>query len=229
LEFVGPLVKDIASGMEYSTAKIGEMLKYMIPQFLTVRRVMQIVGPDGVTKEILDYDPESLIPSHGADEHMYMDHNTAYPAQSAYSHLERARMFAGNLRLMTVPHTLHQLTQMQEQLKYLQLYRGGAPIAFADVAKRLDIDNYGEVEGATGFQRYVNEQKIMIMMKAAAAQLMQTLMPQLPGGGPQQQPGTGPKGGQKGTGGRAPSGKEPPQLKQKGGPSGPRTSVVESR
>jgi len=229
LEFVGPLVKDIASGMEASTARVGEMMKWMVPQYMTVRRVMQIVGPDGLTKEFLDYDPESLIPSHGPDEMMFMDHNIAYPGQSAYTRLERARMCAGNLRLMMVPHTLHQLTQMQEQLKYLQLYRGGAPIAFADVAKKLDIDNYGEVEGATGFQRYVNEQKIMIMMKAAAAKLMQAEMPQLPGGQPQQQPGTGPKGGPKGTGGRAPSGKEPPQLKQKGGPSGPRTSVVESR
>jgi hypothetical protein len=227
LEFVGPIVKDIAAGMEMSTARIGEQLKWMIPQYLTTRRIMQIVGPEGLTKETLDFDPESLIPSHTPQEHMYMEQDTLFPQDSVFSKLERARMFAKNLRLLMIPHTLHQLTQMQEQLKYLQLYRGGAPIAFCDVAKKLDISDYGDVEGATGFQRWVNEQKIMLMLKAAAGQLAQALAPQLPGQA--QQPGTGPKGGQRGTGGRPPSGGKPPQLKQKGGPSGPRTSVVESR
>jgi hypothetical protein len=176
----------------------------------------------------LDFDPESLIPSHFPEEHMYMANDLTFPRQSQYSKLERARMFAKNLRLITVPHTLHQLTQMQEQLKYLQLYRGGAPIAFADVAKKLDIADYGDIEGNTGFQRWINEQKIMIILKAKAAELAQTVMPQM--AGPQQQPGTGPKGGPKGTGGRAPTAGAPPRLKQKGQSAGaPRTTVTESR
>lgn len=226
LEFVGPIVKDIAAGMEMSTAKIGEQVKWMIPQWMTVRRLMEIVGPDGVTKETLDYDPETLVPSHDPQEMMYMEHDVIFPRESAYSRLERAKMLARNMRLLIVPHTLHQLTQMQEQLKYLQLWRGGAPVAFCDVAKKLDIENYGEVPGATGFQRWVNEQKIMLMLKAAAAKLASTLMPQQPG----QEPGVGPKGGQRGTGGRAPTGQAPPKLKQKGAASGaPRVTTVESR
>lgn len=230
LEFVGPLVKDIAFGMEASTSKIAEMMKWMIPQYMTTKRVIQYTGTDSLTPQILDYDPDSLIPSHGLDELMLMDKDIAYPADSTYTKLERARMFAQNLRLITIPHTLHQLTQMQEQLKYLQLYRGGAPIAFCDVAKKLDIENYGEVEGDTGFERWVNEQKIMMELKAAAAKLASSLMPgeTMPGAA-QQQPGTGPKGGAKGTGGRAPSGQRAPKIKQKGGPGGPRTTIAETR
>ena len=228
LEFDGPLVKDIAFGMECSTGLIAEQLRYMIPQWLTTKRLMQYVGPDNITPETLDFDPESLVPSHGADELSEAGEKVIIPNTSIYTKMQRAKLFAENLRLVTVPHTMHEMTQMQEQLKYLQLFRSGAPIGFVDVAKKLNITNYGEIEGATIRERWINEQKQLLELKAQAAQLAQSLMPEIGGGGPQE-PGTGPKGGQKGSGGRAPSGQKAPRIKQKGQSSGnPRTTVSES-
>jgi hypothetical protein len=168
------------------------------------------------------------VPSHGADELSEAGEKVIIPNTSIYTKMQRAKLFAENLRLVTVPHTMHEMTQMQEQLKYLQLFRSGAPIGFVDVAKKLNITNYGEIEGATIRERWINEQKQLLELKAQAAQLAQSLMPEIGGGGPQE-PGTGPKGGQKGSGGRAPSGQKPPKIKSKGQSTGaPRTTVSES-
>jgi hypothetical protein len=226
LEFDGPLVKDIAFGIESAVSIIANQLRYMIPQWMTVKRMMQYVGSDGAA-EFFDFDPDSLVPSHSPDELAEAGDNVVVPHPSIYTKMQRAKMFADNLRLISVPHTIHEFTQMQEQLKWLQLWRGGAPIAFVDVAKKLNIENYGEISGATYRERWVNEQKENLEFKIQVAQLAQSLGVDLGAGGQQQ--GTGPKGGQKGTGGRAPSGQKAPRLKQKGQSTGnPRTTVTES-
>jgi hypothetical protein len=174
----------------------------------------------------LDFNPDELIPSHAPDEILaHADPEQAVPWDSKYTKAQRAQMFADNLTLTVVPHTQHNITQMQEQLKWLQLWRGGAPIAFHDVAKKLNIDNYGSIDGATYWDRWVNEQKIKMEMQMQAAALAKALG--LDGGDDQH--GAGEKGGQKGTGGRAPSGQKSPKIKQKtSGPGGPRTVVSES-
>lgn len=221
LNLVGPLVRDISSGMEASTIDIWEILKYMIPQFMTTRRAIQYVGIDNITPETFDFDPEKLIPSHGADEVAYAGNKWVIPPNSQYTDPQRAKMFASNLRLVTVPHRLLNITQMEEQLKYLQLFRGGFPIAPHDVAKKLNIENYGEIDGDTMFERWFNWKKLEIKLKAEAAQLESSLMPHEPAA----TTGSGPAG----SGGRPPSGKKAPKVKQKtGGPSGPRTTVTES-
>lgn len=231
---VGPLVKDIASGMEASTARVWEMLKYLIIQYYDTRRMMEFVGPDGITRQTLDFNPDELIPSHGPDEILAvatddMSKVPVVPWESKYSKGERLKMFADTLTLTVVPHTQHAITQTQEQLKWLQLWRGGAPIAFHDVAKKLNIDNYGSIDGATYWERYLNEQKQKIELQAQAALLMQALGLGAPAGPPQQQEGTGPGGGQKGTGGRPPSAQKAPHIVQKGANSmNPRTTVSES-
>lgn len=225
LGLAGPIVKDISFGMECSTALIWEMLKYMIPQHVNTRTMMQYVGPDNISPETVDFDPDSLVPSHGLDEMAQVPVGVVIPHDSIYSRIERLKMLADNLKLMFVPHTMHDITQMEEQLKYLQLFRGGFPIAPHDVAKKLNIENYGDIDGATAFDRWLNWEKKKLVLSAQAQQLASSLMPQ--GAGDQQ--GTGPKGGQKTTGGRAPSGQQAPKLKQKtGGGSGPRTTISES-
>jgi len=225
LGFVGPLIKGIASGMERSTGTVWDQMRFLIPQYLTTKRVMQWVGPDGVSPETFDFDPESILPSHGLDEFLYMAQNTVVPQKSIYTPAQRARTLAKNIVLLTVPGTMHDITQTQEQMKFLQLYRGGFPIAPHDVAKKLNIENYGEIDGATYFERWFNWQKIEIRLKAQLARLAQSEMPAPP---PGDETGTGPKGGQKGTGGRAPTGKQAPKIKQKTGAAGPRTVVSES-
>jgi hypothetical protein len=218
LEGIGPVAKGIAGNIERANAKVAEQLKWMIPQWYDTRRVIQIVGPDNIVPQVFDFDPHSMIPSHGEDE--YVAGNIP-ENPSAYDQLQRARRFADNLRLVSVPSTLLKITQMQEQLKWLQLWRGGAPIAFADVAKKMDIENYGEVKGTTLRERYINEKMEDLKLQAVASQLAA----QLGLGGPPDQ-GKGGKGGGKGKPGRPPSGHAPPKLAQK---SDGRTTVTESK
>eukprot|EP00918_Siedleckia_nematoides_P029590 GHVU01063786.1.p1 GENE.GHVU01063786.1~~GHVU01063786.1.p1 ORF type:complete len:446 (+),score=64.03 GHVU01063786.1:1-1338(+) len=221
LNLVGPLVKDISAGMEASTCDVWNILKFMIPQFMTARRVMQYVGPDGITPETFDFDPDKLVPSHGPDEAMFTDRKWVVPVNSGYTPMQRGKMYAQSLRLVTVPHQMHEITQTQEQLKFLQLFRSGFPIAPHDVAKKLNIEGYGEIEGDTMFDRWFAWKELEIELKAKAAQLESSLMPHEP------PPTTG--GGPAGKGGRPPSGKQGARIKQKtGGASGPRTTVSES-
>lgn len=221
LESVGPVAKGIANNIERSNAKIAYRLKFMIPQWFDTRRVISILGPGNVVPEVFDFDPHSLIPSHLEDE--YVTGQTP-ESPSFYSQLDRARRFAKNIRLISVPSTLLRITQMQEQLKWLQLWRGQAPIAFSDVAKKMDIENYGEVQGTTLRERWFNEKMEDLKMQAMAAMAAQQLGLAQP-----QQPGA--KGKGKGTSphphpGRPPSGATAPRIRQK---AGGRTTVVESK
>lgn len=224
---VGPLVKDIGAGMEDSTSVIWEMMKYMIPQYYTAKRLISYVGVDGITPETFDYDPAKLFPSHGPDEFANMPKEMVIANKSKYDDATRGRLFAQNVKVLTVPHTMLDITQSAEQLKWITLYRGGFPFAPHDVAKKLNIEGYGEIEGDTYWQRYLNYKEMEIEQQARLAALAQSLLPpgaQPPGGG-----GTGPKGGAKTTGGRPPSGGQSPKVKAKsGGPIGPRTTVSES-
>lgn len=221
LETIGPVAKGIASNIEAGNAKVGEMLKFMIPQWFDTRRIIQYVGPDSLLPEVFDYDPASLVPSHMAEEGMA---GVLQAAPSAYPRIERARRFAENLRLISVPSTLLKVTQMQEQMKWLQLYRGGAPVSFSTVAKKLNIENYGDVAGTTEREKWFNEKMQDLKMQAmAAAQAAQLGL----GGG---DAGGGKPGGKHGgKPGRPPSGNKPPKIKQKGAAGGnPRTTVTES-
>ena len=225
---VGPIVKDIGSGMESSVAKIWQMLKFMIPQHFTTRRIMQWVGPDGITPETFDYDPSKIVPSHGPDEFHNRDEKEVIAKTSVYTDSQRLKLFCNNVRLTVVPHRLLGITQMEEQLKWTMLFRSGFPMAPHDLAKKLNIDNFGEIEGETIWDRYVNYKEKELEIQAKLAQLAQSLLP--PGAEPPKSPGTGKSGGQKTTGGRPPSGGQAPKIKAKsGGPLGaPRTTVSES-
>jgi hypothetical protein len=240
LESIGPLAKAMAATVESGNAKVAYMLRSMIPQWFDTARIIQYVGPDKIKQEVFDFDPESIIPSHMPEEYVVTtnaDQTISYnpPSQpSLYDKIMRAKRYVKNLRLTSIPSTLLKITAMQEQLKYLQLYRGGFPISPQTVAAKLDIENYGDIDGVTEFEKWTNwkKQEVMIQVQgqilAAAAMAQAGIMPPQPGGGgpegkPQQDPN------QPHPGGRPPSGKKPPKLEQKGGSTfQPRTTITES-
>lgn len=234
LESIGPIAKGISARIEKGNKSVGNRMKFLILQWFTTARIMEYIGPDSLAPQIFDYNPDTLVPSHLPDEFMA---SGSYPTTSSmYSRLDRARWFARNLRLVATPNTLLRVTQMQEQLKYLQLKRGQAPISWATTMKKLDIPNYGEVEGATEREKFFNEEvDTLVMQIVAKAKAMaklkelgidpSVLMGQDDGGK------GGGKGGKSGgnAGGRPPSGQKAPRIKQKGGGGGePRTTVTES-
>jgi hypothetical protein len=233
LESIGPIAKGIAARIEKANKAIGYRMKFLILQWFNVSRIMEYVGPDNIAREVFDFNPDELVPSHLPDEMT----NGMFPnTPSQYDQLTRARWFARQIRLVSVPSTLLRITQMQEQMKYLQLKRGNAPISWSTVMKKLDVQNYGEVPGNTEHEKWFNEeletQKLKILAAAQAAQLMKQLgmePPQGGEGGKGGKGGGGGGGGKGGGGGRPPSGSKSPKLRQKGAQGGnPRTVVSES-
>jgi hypothetical protein len=220
LEGIGPLAKGIAARIEKANKAVGRRMMFLIMQWFNASRLMEYVGPENMAREMFDFDPSNLVPSHLPDE---MVNGELPVTPSQYDQLTRARWFVRQIRLISVPSTLLRITQMQEQLKYLQLKRGNAPISWATVMKKLGVENYGDVKGNTERERWFNEeletQKLQILAAAQAQQLMKQLGIQPPeqgagGGKPQGRPTTGNKA---------------PKIKQKGGAGGaPRTTVTES-
>jgi len=228
LESIGPIAKGIAARIEKGNKRVGERMKILIPQWFNVKRIMEYVGPDGIAREVFDYDPDTLVPSHMPDE---LNKGMFPKEESKYDRLTRAKWFARQIRLVSVPSTLLKITQMQEQLKFLQLKRGQAPISWETVFTKMDIpDPKGEIE--KNFKEQIEMKKQEIMAQIQVAQILKQLGidPSAMGGGDEGGGGGG-KGGGGGQhgGGRPSSGQKGARIKQKGGAGGtPRTVVSES-
>jgi hypothetical protein len=123
---------------------------------------------------------------------------------------------------------------MQEQLKFLNLKRGGAPISWDTVFTKLDIaDPKGEI--TKSFKEEIELQKMKIFAQIEIMKILKSLGidPSMLQGG--EEGGGKPKGGGGGgggaphAGGRPPSGQKGPRLRAKGAQGGtPRTVVSES-
>jgi len=225
MEANGPIVMDITRSVEWSLSKIGQQVKYIIPQFFTVRKIMSYVGPNGVDQMTFDYDPESLIPSHGPDE-IPTHNDRGEPEPSKYSKQERARYLADNVDYTIAPHSAHEIVQMAYKLGLIQLRKAGIQISSKTIAESWNIDNFGGPDEDTEYKRYFAEQmdvaKHAIEVKQYVDQLqatgiqpnpaMQMALAQLLGGQTQE--------------GRPPSGQQAPQLNSKDG--GERATISES-
>lgn len=171
---------------------------------------MSYVGPDGVTPEVFDFDPNSVVPSHMPGE------DTQNP--SKFSRMERAKSFARQLRLTPTPGYLHGVPQMAQSLLLLQGVRAGLPISPRRVLKRVfNIENFEEE-----IKEWQDFRMLEIELAAKVKEEAGSLMP------PGAQTGAGPGGGQKGKGGRPSSGTRPPAAKTKGSAEGPRAVISES-
>ncbi len=228
LESIGPLAKGIAARIEKSNKRVGERMKYLIPQWFDTARIMEYVGPDNISREVFDYNPNSLVPSHLPEEMTDKDFDKK---QSRYDDLTRARYFIKQIRLISVPSTLLKITQMQEQLKYLQLKKAQAPLSWLTVFTKMDIQN-PEKEIDDSFKEEAKLAKLKVLTQVDLMQQLKSMGidPSALGGG--EEGGGKPSGkGGGGTGkpGRPSTGQKGPRLRQKGGAGGePRTTVTES-
>jgi hypothetical protein len=222
IESSGPVVKDICRNMEQPVAQLADLVKALMFQYYTVSRRVQILGEDGLNEEDFDYDPNSMIPSHSPDEFAAagknFDGTQKMPAQeSRYTQLERARMYCDNFYYHQTPNSLHQQQQMARKLLFVQLAsKGIVPIDPWTLAEVCDVPNYGPAPKGTTtvFERWM-----------AWHDIQKEMAQEMAGGA---QPGTrGPQGGQRGTGGRSPSGNAPPRVISKDG--GTRSTIAESR
>lgn len=214
LESIGPIAKGISLNMQVAHSKIAHMLKYIILQYFSTRRVLSIVGPDGIDSEVFDFDPTSLIPSH-----MPWESDKGKASQCGRN--ERARWMADNLIVKSVPSALINVTQMQEKMIYMNALQRGWPVSFSTAFKKIGID-WPETPGANEFEKYKTEQVDLLEMKLTAAKIAGFELGGSGGGS------DGKKGGEgKGKGGgRPPSGQEPPKLEKRGTKDGNLRTVV---
>jgi hypothetical protein len=226
LESIGPIAKGIAARIERGNKAVGQRMKFLILQWFDVRRIMEYVGPENIAPETFDYNPDDLVPSHMPNE---MISGNFPSGASQYTQLDRARWFARNIRLISVPSTLLKITQMQRQLMMLQLKRGGAPLSWLTVFQNMDIANpEREIENSFKEDAKLQEMKIMEQISIMAKLKEMGVDPQALMGGGEGGGGGAAKGQGKG-GGRPSSAQRAPRLGTKGAAGGqPRTVVKES-
>jgi hypothetical protein len=58
----GPVVKDMCRDMEMGLCQVGKQVGYLILQYENTARLMGLVGADGVTPEVFDYNPRASFP-----------------------------------------------------------------------------------------------------------------------------------------------------------------------
>ena len=210
--------------MQVAQAKIAQMLKFIIPQYFTTRRMMSIVGPEGVSAKVFDYRPDSLVPSHMPFEKKVNDNDQEIP--SNFSKIQRARWLAENLVVKSVPSQLMNITQMQEKMMYMNALQRGWPISYSTAFKKIGLE-WNETPGATEFDKYKAEQFELLKVKLQGAELAALAQgaPAGPPSGASPSPGPGEHGG-----GRPPSGQEPPKLETRGSQDGKvRTTIAQSK
>jgi hypothetical protein len=221
MELMGPIIDDTSRSMEPAMRDLGDMIKYDISQYFTTPRIMQYVGADGVTRQVFDFDPASIVPSHLPGENP--DESSPTPK------MRRARIFADNLRFLILPNTLHEMQQMVMKLGLVQLRKAGVMIDSQTIAEAWNVPNYGSISGNTVLERWEREQEMQLEHLVKMQMIAKELGIEVPGGGN----GAGPPGAAKpGAGkqnpeGRPPTGQAPPRLVSKEG--GARSTVAESR
>jgi len=220
LESIGPVGKGIAARVEKANKSVGQRVKYLILQWFDTQRIMEYVGPDKMAPEVFDYKPNDLVPSHLPDEMV----GGQFPeTESKYTNLERARWFVKQIRLISVPSTLLKVTQMQQQLFYVQLKKMGAPISWLTIFRSADVPS-PEAEIESSFQEQEKLEKMKLMAQIDIAMTMKKM-----GIDPAQMGGGDAGGGKPHAGGRPSSGQKAPKIKAKGAKGGePRTTVTES-
>lgn len=204
-EMAGPLIIGMTNGMEVSLQDLGDLWKWNVFQFLTLKRRLQILGDDAMMPEDFDFDPGTLIPSHLPGEETKDSGGNYKP--SGKTSLERAKWYASQFYYFVVPGSIHRITQQTQKLLLLQLKKAGVPLDRWTLAKAFGIDNYGPEPAGTHnvMERVMAEQR---MNEEAAARMAQAQ------GAGQQGPG------------RPNSGKKSPHIQSKDG--GTRTTVSTS-
>ena len=212
VEANGPIVEGMSRDMEPPMREIGDQVKYLILQYMNTTQIMNQIGAAATAIEVIDYDPTSLVPSHMPGE--------SPDDPSNFSKIQRARIFADNLKFQIMPGTLHELTQMTMKLGLIQLRKAGVKISSQTIAEAWEIANYGEFEGDTEIEKFKSEQEDDIEF-AARMQVIGAAAGLTPPGA------ANPAQGKKNPEGRPPSGQAAPQLKQKDG--GTRSTITESK
>jgi hypothetical protein len=203
LENLGPVAKGIALNQWIANAKDANMLKYNIAQYYTVADLMGMVGPEGVGLATFDNDPNSLVPSHLPGE----DTDKA----SNRSKMDRAKWYCEQLKVISTPAQLLNITHQQERMLYMFYLQKGIPISLETTMEKMGVDDFS-VQHEKWKQEQLKDAEWKLDVQAVLAKKTKALG---------LEPPPEPQGKGQGRGGGRPStGAKPNHAEMKGSKSG---------
>lgn len=178
--------------LETYQTEIGTMMAYNIPEFYDEPRVFEILGEDGLTPELYDFDPGTLVPAytdgmfapHGRVGEAYYDPETGRVVEKRRTDVDlrprwvRAREAFRKYRLKVEPGTLMRSASTQRQMTYMML-RQQKEIPRRMLLEELDIPNLGPRPTGTVQEQIAAEmaEEATAMAKAQLAAAAATMGP----------------------------------------------------
>lgn len=134
LKAQGSLATEQSQGMEEPIQRFGTCFMGMVLQFITTPKLLRIVGHDGVSAELFDWDPMSIVPQH-------------QPGDIRPRSI-RAKEFLKQLSFFATPNSLHEMSSMTQRLTLLQLQVKGVPIPSKKLYTSFypDANDYDQME-----------------------------------------------------------------------------------
>lgn len=170
MESMTPTVRGRSRAIEAFMREFGMITAYNFAQFYTLPKRLTILGPDGLTSEDFDFDPGTFIPAYVHAEDF---DDKGIPTQDALlrgpmPRYERAREFLRQFTYHVNPGSLLAASQIEEQLKYLQLARAGI-VDHWTLLEKLGIPNVGEAPAGTITDRLIAEHNMGLGMQVNPA------------------------------------------------------------
>lgn len=144
MEAMSPSVRLRSRMIEAFMREFATMMAYNISQFMTLAQRMTIMGPDGMTPEDFDFDPDTLIPAFVHSEDFSSNGSPTLEAlyRGPRPRFDRSREFMRTFTFHIAPGSLLAASEIQRKLLYLQLSRAGL-IDHWTLMEVLDIPNVG--------------------------------------------------------------------------------------
>lgn len=170
-ENMSPSVRLRSRVVEAFMRDFATMIAWNFSQFCPLQTRIAILGAQGVTPDDFDFDPDSFLPAWTSAD--YDDNgvvNSASMARGPLPRYNRAQQFFKQISYHIAPSSLLNSSEIETQLKYLQLSRAGL-IDHWTLLEVLNIPNVGSPpEGATTItERLMAEQQMGLGMQVSAA------------------------------------------------------------
>ena len=159
MESMTPTIRARSRVMEAFLREFAMMTLSNFFQFYTTAQRMAVLGPDGMTFEDFDFDPGTLIPDYINDSER---------GQPVRARSNRAQDFLRQFTYQIAPGSLLSASEIEQQLKYLQLSRAGL-VDHWTLLEKLGIPNVGEAPAGTITDRLVKEQEMGLGMSVSPA------------------------------------------------------------
>lgn len=170
MESMSPTVRGRSRAIEAFMREFGMMTAYNFAQFYTLPKRLTILGPKGVTAEDFDFDPGSMIPAYVHREDF---DERGIPTAEALNRgpmprYERSREMMRQFTYHVAPGSMLAASQIDEQMKYLQLARAGY-LDIWSLLDKLNVPNIGEAPAGTIIERLAAQQSMGLGMAANSA------------------------------------------------------------